>query len=310
MTNEQKNAILQLIEDEKERLGSYRAVALKCKLSEATISQLRKGSYAAEGSDVYTTIALALGYEWDDGTWNLAETTNFRIITDVLRDAKDESMFIGISHKAGSGKTAAAKDFYQANRKHGVFWINCHEWIGRTFLAEIARETGAEVPKGFSNATVQSLIRNISETVKTLSHRNTRPLIILDQANSLKPSAFRTLIHLFNECEDVLGLVILGTENLEYEIKRGVRLNRAGYDELDSRFGRKYINLTGSTLADTRKVCEANGIADKDLQQRIFKDCEPSKITLSDGRRIDVIEDMRRLKRVIKREKLNMKHGN
>jgi hypothetical protein len=60
MTNVQKNEILQLIEDEKERLGSYRAVAGKCKLSEATISQLRKGSYAAEGSDVYETIALAL----------------------------------------------------------------------------------------------------------------------------------------------------------------------------------------------------------------------------------------------------------
>jgi hypothetical protein len=219
-------------------------------------------------------------------------------------------MFIGISHKAGSGKTATAKDFYNANRRNGAFWVNCHEWTGRTFLSEIAREIGAEVPKGFSNTTVQGLIRNIGETVKNMSHRGVKPLIILDQANSLKPSALRTLIHIFNECEDILGLVILGTENLEYEIKRGVRLNRAGYDELDSRFGRKYINLIGSNLADARKVCEINGIADRDLQKHIFEECEPSKVTLSDGRRIDVIEDMRRLKRIIKREKLNMKHGN
>jgi transcriptional regulator with XRE-family HTH domain len=307
MTNVQKNEILQLIEDEKERLGSYRAVAGKCKLSEATISQLRKGSYAAEGSDVYETIALALGYEFDNGNWNIAETTNFRIITDVLRDAKNESMFIGISHKAGSGKTATANVFLQENKRNGVFKINCKEWTGRTFLTEIAREIGAEIPKGY--ATVTGLITSISEATKGMYSRGVRPLIILDQANSLKPSALRSLIYIFNECEDILGLVILGTENLEYEIKRGVRLNKAGYDELDSRFGRRYINLIGSNLADTRKVCDANSIADKDMQKRIFEECEPSKITLSDGRRIDVVEDMRRLKRIIKREKLNMKHN-
>jgi hypothetical protein len=306
MTDVQKNEILQLIEDEKERLGSYRAVANKCKLSEATISQLRKGTYAAEGSDVYDTIALALGYEFDSGAWNLAETTNYRIISEVLRDAKDEAMFIGISHKAGSGKTATATDFHRINRKNGVFYINCHEWTGRSFLSEIAREIGAEHPKGYAG--ISAFVNSIAKSVKLM--RKLKPLIILDQANSLKPSAFRALIHIFNECEDLLGLVILGTDNLEHEIKRGVRLNRTGYDEIDSRFGRKYINLLGSSLADTRKVCEANGIPDKDVQKRIFDECEPSKITLSDGRRMDVIEDMRRLKRIVKREKLNARHGN
>lgn len=306
MTNVQKNEILQLIEDEKERLGSYCAVAKKCNLSEPTISQLHNGTYAAKGSGVYETIAFALGYEFDNGNWNLAETTNYRIISEVLQDAKEEAMFIGISHKAGSGKTAAATAFHRENRKNGVFFINCHEWTGRAFLSAIAHEIGAERPKGY--ATISAFVNNIAKSVEDM--RKFKPLIILDQANSLKPSALRTLIHLFNECEDLLGLVILGTDNLEYEIKRGVRLNRTGYDELDSRFGRKYINLLGSNLADTRKVCEANGIFDKDVQKRIFDECEPVKISLSDGRRIDVIEDMRRLKRVIKREKLKMKHGN
>ena len=72
LTSQQKNEILELVEDEKQRLGSYRAVANKCRISEATISQLRKGSYAAEGDDIYTTIALALGYSFDSGTWTIA----------------------------------------------------------------------------------------------------------------------------------------------------------------------------------------------------------------------------------------------
>lgn len=304
MTQEQKNEILELIEAEKIRLGSYRAVANKCKLSEATISQLRKGSYAAEGSDVYDTIALALGYEFDAGNWNIAETTNFRIVTEVLRDAKDESMFIGISHKAGSGKTSAANVFLRENKRAGVFKVDCKEWSGRVFLTEIAREIGAETPKGY--ASTNALIDCVCDTFKKCAR--IRPLLIVDQANSLRASALRSLVHIFNQCEDILGLVILGTDNLEYEIKKGVRLNRAGYDELDSRFGRKYINLIGSNLADTRKICDANGISNKEVQKRIFDECEPSKIALSDGRRIDVVEDMRRLKKVIKRERLNMKY--
>jgi hypothetical protein len=304
MNENQKKRVLLLIEEEKERLGSYRAVAAKCRLSEATISQLRKGAYAASGDDVYISIALSLGYDFNDGRWNIADTTNLRIIADVLRDAKNESMFMGVSHKAGSGKTASANAFLKENRRNGVFKVDCREWTGRTFLLEIAREIGADTPSGY--VSIGALVDSISASVKRMSA--IRPLIILDQANSLKPSALRTLIHIHNECEDVLGLVVLGTENLEYEIKRGVRLNRSGYDELDSRFGRKYIRLVGASLSDARKICEANGVSDRDAQRRIFSDCDPSRITLSDGRQTEVIEDLRRLKRVIKREKL-LKNG-
>lgn len=306
LTENQKKEIVVLIKTEIERLGTAAAVAKKCKMSEAAISQILNGKYAAKGDDAYETIALALGYEFDAGSWNIAETINFRIITDVLNDAKTESMFMGISHKAGSGKTATANVFLNQNRSKGVFKINCKEWSGHTFLTEIAREIGAELPKGYTKTNV--LISNISATIKKSEMARLRPLIILDQANSLKPSALRTLIHIYNECEDVLGLVIMGTENLEYEIKRGVRFNKPGYDELDSRFGRKYISLIGANLADTRKICEANGITDKELQNRIFLECEPSKIALKEsGKMIDAVEDIRRLKRIIKRERIRMK---
>jgi hypothetical protein len=102
----------------------------------------------------------------------------------------------------------------------------------------------------------------------------------------------------------------MGTENLEYEMKKGVRLNRLGFDELESRFGRTYKHLIGLTLADCRKVCEANGLTDKALQEATFRECNPVKVNLSDGKRIDVIEDVRRLKRIIKREHLIRQHSN
>lgn len=303
LTNVQKNEIIQLIESEKVRLGSYKAVAVKCKISETTISQLLSGTYLAKGDDMYLKIAMALGYEFDKGRWNIAaDVTNFRAIVEVLNDAKEEAMFIGISEKAGSGKTATTDIYLSQNKSKGVFKLNCKEWSGRIFLLELAREIGAEIPKGY--ASVNELIESISDTVKKIAH--IRPLIVIDQANSLKPSALRTLIHLFNECEDILGVVIIGTDNLETEIKRGVRLNKTGYDELDSRFGRKYIHLIGATLKDTRRICEVNGITDTQMQEQIFKDAEPEYHTLENGTQIRVVKDKRRLKRIIKRERLKL----
>lgn len=306
LTETQKTDILQLVEDEKIRLGSYSAVARKCKVSEATISQLRKGTYAAEGDDIYMTIALALGHDFDSGKWKIAtDVTNFRAVTEVLMDAKQESMWIGISHRAGSGKTAASDVFLSQFKRHGAFKINCKEYGGRAFLLEIAREVGADIPKGY--ASTNMLIDCIAEAVKKMAHLN--PQLTLDQANSLKPSALRTLIHLYNPLEDILGLVAIGSDALETEIKRGVRLNKTGYDELDSRFGRRYIHLLGATKSDTRKICRVNGITDEKIQDEIFNDCNPIHITLEDGKSIKIVEDFRVIKRQVKSRLLQQKHA-
>lgn len=309
MTNVQKNEILQLIEEEKLRLGSYRAVAKKCNLSETTISQLRSGTYQAEGDDVYMKIATALSYDFSDNNWKIAtDITDFRIIQEVLDDAKNESMFIGVSDNAGCGKTATSDTYLSWHKKQGVFKLNCKEWAGRVFLYNLAIEIGAEIPKGY--ASINDLIDCIAQATRGMRHL--KPLFILDQVNSLRSSALCSLIHLFNELEDILGLVIFGTENLEQEIKRGVRLNRKGYDELDSRFGRKYIHTFGTTLADCRKICQANGITDKKHQEEVFKSAEPINHTITEGdmkgKSVFIVKDKRRLKRIIKRERLKLKN--
>jgi transcriptional regulator with XRE-family HTH domain len=304
----QKNEILALIDEEKERIGSYRAVAKKCGISESTVSLLRKGTYGADTDEILRSIGQTLGYSFDVSRWNIAETTtNYAIITDVLNSAKQESLFMGIAHKAGSGKTAASDNFLNLNRRNGVFKITAKEWAVRQFLVEVAKELGAEAPKGYAN--ISLIIDSISASINRIAYL--KPLLIIDQANSLRQSALRSFIHLFNACEDKLGVVILGTENLETEIKRGVRLNRLGYDEFDSRFGRVYIHLIGATLADTRKICAANGVADAETQKRIFDKCEPVKAVLEDGRSIQVVGDLRRIKRLVKAEHLkNRTYGN
>jgi hypothetical protein len=307
LSNDQKAAILELLEEEKERLGSYRAVAKKCGISEASVSLLRKGTYGADTEAVLASIGIALGYDLSGGEWKMADTDNFHNIVKTFNDAKAESMFIAISHMAGSGKTSASRFFLNANRKNCCFKVECMEWTARQLLSKIGHEIGADFPKGYAN--IDAMIDAISETFKRMAAQ--KPLLIIDQANSLKTSALRTFIHLSDKNEDILGCVILGTENLEYEIKRGVRLNRLGYDEVDSRFGRKYIHLNGASLSDVCKICASNGISNQDVQKRIFEQSNPVRILTEDGRSKQVVQDLRRVKRLIKAERIIMgKYGN
>ena len=131
-------------------------------------------------------------------------------------------------------------------------------------------------------------------------------MLIIDEADKLKAPALRFLIPLYNRLEDKMGLVILGTENLEKEIKNGVRLQRKGYDEIDSRFGRNYIHLNGATKNDVAKIAIANGIADKKIHKDIFDKCRPVN-KLIGKQNVKVVEDLRRVKRVIKSQLLTLK---
>ena len=136
------------------------------------------------------------------------------------------------------------------------------------------------------------------------------PMLILDQVNSLKPSVLKFLIHLYNALEDEMSVVIVGTENLEKQIKRGVKLDRDGYDEIDSRFGRNYIHLLGAFKSDVAKICQANGLMDKALHKAIYQECGPAVKSVGEEEakvQIEVVEDMRRVKRAIKREQITAK---
>lgn len=297
LTKLDKKQIVSLIDEEKNRLGSYRKVANRCGVSAGTISQMANEKWELIKDELWLKVGKYLGHA--NTGWQIAETTNYRMIKTVLDDARAESMFMAISHKAGSGKTATINHYRAVNANEAVFVIQAREWAKREFLLNLCQVLGIDVGKGY--VTVDKLGQKV---IKFFNDRQTaKPLLIVDECDKLKPSALRYLIPLYNELEDKVGVVISGTDNLEKEIKKGVQYNRKGFDELDSRFGRNFIHLVGATYKDVQAVCEANGITDNEKQKIIFEDSEPTRINYRD-RYIKVVEDLRRVKRAIKREVL------
>lgn len=301
MANIQKNAIVKAIHEEKNRLGSYEQVAIKVGVSGATISQMINNKWDNIKETLWQRIAHEL--QINSNRWNIAETLTFKQITAYAEAVKKNQMFILISCKAGSGKTATLKTFTEQNKGQSVFYIQAREWSKRDFLMELCRLLGVDTGKGYIS--VDKLGMKAIEFFTKRKEKN--PLLIVDEADKLKPSALRWFITLYNELEDEMGVILAGTENLEKTIKRGVKFNILGFDEIDSRFGRKFVNdIVGARLVDVEMICRANGITDKNVIKNIFQELNPKEI-MTTGGAAEFIDDLRRLKRIIQRELLTQK---
>lgn len=300
MTNLQKKEIVDTIQSEIKVLGSANKVAIKCKVSSATISQMINQNWELISDDKWLQVASKLGHDFSE--WVIVSTTNYKMMKKAISEAKEECYFLPISDKAGAGKTTGIKGFVNDTKTSHNYFLKCRQWAAREFLEHLMRSLGLEVPRGYQS--IDSLGQHVIDFF--VERKTKKPTLCLDQANSLKASALKFIIHLFNEMEDKMSLIIVGTEALEKEIKRGVRYQKDGYDEIDSRFGRNYLKLFGNTAKDIEAICTSNGIADKKLHKKIFKECKPTPkvVKIQDvSQTIYVVEDTRRIKRIIKRDR-------
>ncbi|WP_027394202.1 ATP-binding protein [Aquimarina latercula] len=299
MTDVQKTEIVKTINAAITRFGSANKFAINCGVSAATLSQMRNCEWENISVGMWQKVAAKSGYSYS--TWNIAETTNYKLVQKVLNEAKEECLFVPISYPAGSGKSAGLKAWIRNNPSFN-FYVECKEWGKRDFLKNLITQLGMELPRTY--ATLDMLTNIVINFF--IERRDYKPTLILDQANSLSPTALKVIIHIFNALEDEMSLIICGTENLKKTIDAGVKYNKDGYDEISSRFGRKFIQLLGAHKKDVALICEANGVFDKKLHTAIFNECEPKQKKIG-TQFIPVVEDMRRLKRIIKREQIKSK---
>lgn len=252
-------------------------------VSAATISQMLNGNWDLIKDEMWRNVAAQCGYK--DEKWEAVETGDFRRITALLEDVRENSLVMAITGDAGSGKTFACKQYTAAHRR--VYMLCCNEyWNRKTFLTELLATMGRD----YTGFTVGEMMH---EAVRTLKVQES-PLLILDEADKLSDQVLYFFITLYNHLEDECGIVLCATNHLEKRIRRGIRLNKKGYNEIWSRLGRKCVPLKGVSAADIAAVCEANGItAAKDIDG-IIADCE------SDLRRVK-----RRVHAISRKHRLN-----
>ncbi len=308
-----RNKLIQHIDLQAKKLGSYSKVAKKCGISDASLSTVLAGKYGANENKMLSKIAVALDFKESD--WVIVrDIGNYKTIKTVVQDAIDEKMWIPISNKAGSGKTGTFEDIYNQDTTGNITFIQAQEWSARQFLIQLINKTvGASKLKG-KYKTIPELTQILADYFNLQAFNN--PVLIIDEYDKLRPAAKRTLIPLYNKTEDRLGVVVGGTENLKKEIKQGVRLAKKGYDEIDSRLGRTYIELKGATEKEVYKICQANGLTNPQRQFTVWAELDkvnkPTILKTPRGTKevmVEYAEDFRRIKRLVKRELLIQKRA-
>lgn len=267
-------------------------------VSSATVSQLCNGKYELISDEMFIRIASQIGFAFD--SWNLHEGKTFKEITFTLSDAQSYKNVTWIVGDAGCGKTTAAIEYRRTHRN--VFYILCSEDMRRSdFVREIAKQVGA--PTDTTN--LRDMLENAISMISFLGN----PLLVFDEGDKLTDSVFNYFISIYNRLEGHAGIVFLSTDYIKRRMDAGLRYNKKGYKEINSRIGRRFFDVSPTEENDIYAICQANNLTDRADIEEVLKDAKRSD------------NDLRRVKRCIHRqkriieakrvnnEKLKMKNG-
>ena len=258
-----KQKVIKALAELIERKGSQDKAAKSLKgVSSATISLILSG----RGEEVRERMWQNLATQLEIGNeWVIADTLQTMQMRALLEDAQSESLVMSVVAPAGTGKTQTSKLYESENKE--VYRLACSEfWTKNDFVDELLRSLG-ESGLGYTKR------ERMSKAIEALRRKNS-PLIIFDEFDKLSDNVWFFFITLYNELEGKCGMVLLSTDSIEVRIKRGLRLNKRGYNEFWSRLGRKCVKLAGVGYEDIEAVCQANGVEDTALIEDIARDCE------------------------------------
>ncbi|RIV21352.1 ATP-binding protein [Fibrisoma montanum] len=300
ITDLQKSEIGRLLEIESGRLGGWRQVANKLGVNQVTIryNMVEREKWHLVSDQMWARVAHKLGYKLNEERWNWVSTTNTNVMFELLERAQFESLFTCISHDAGHGKTTGALMY--TLQKEAVFYLECEEsWSHKRFVQKIAETLGVRTERYNVSDLTDLIVSVLKQRAATA-----RPLLIIDEANKLKPSSLRLFIPLYNKLHDEVGMVLIGAHDLKRHIQAGVRRDARGFDELESRLGRAYMPLVGIFRQDVVAICNANGLKNPDAQERVWLHLNPRKESIR-GKYVWVADrDYRVLQQAIKHERV------
>ena len=250
-------------------------------VSAPTISSIMNDNWGNISDDMWRNIAAQV-CTGVSGEWQIVATSAHQEMNYVLDDAQRWRNVTWVVGDAGCGKTTAARQ-YEA--EHGeVFYILCSEDMRRgDFIRDIARRIGIRT----DGYTLRDNLDAIIAALVQMQH----PLLIFDEADKLSERVFHYFIDLYNRLEERCGIVFFSTAYIKRRIKMGLRYDKKGYNEIDSRIGRKFFELEPTGPSDVYAVCAANGLNDKAVISGIIREVEECDF------------DLRRVKKAIHKAK-------
>ena len=283
MEQQQKSQIKEALAAYMAKYPSRNKAAQSLKgVSAPTISSIMNDNWANISDDMWRNIAAQVSVGASGEEWQIVATVANQEMNYVLDDAQRWRNVTWVVGDAGCGKTTAARQ-YEAEHAE-VFYILCSEDMRRgDFIRDIARRIGIRT----DGYTLRDALDAIIDALVQMQH----PLLIFDEADKLSERVFHYFIDLYNRLEERCGIVFFSTAYIKRRIKMGLRYDKKGYNEIDSRIGRKFFELEPTSPHDVYAVCAANGLNDKACISAIIQEVEECEF------------DLRRVKKAIHKAK-------
>lgn len=279
-TQEEKQKIAEGLKKYVETYPSQNKAAASLKnISPANVSQILNGNWDLVSDAMWNNLASQLNTGANE--WQTAQTRDFVLLNQVLKNAQTNALVHAVVNPAGSCKTHTTKLYRTENQN--AFYITCNEfWNRKAFLQELLQSMGV-------NSSGMTISEMMYAVVLHLSKLDS-PMIMLDEFDKVSDQVMYFFISLYNQLEGKCAIIMLATDFLEKRITRGVSSNKKGYNEIYSRIGRKFIKLHGVDESDIEQICRANGVSDLKEIKTIIKESE------NDLRRTKVLVHRFRLK--------------
>ncbi len=260
----EKSTIIEALKNFIKVKGSQNKAATALGISAATLSNILNGKTENIADEMWRVLAAKTGANnTGKKQWYIAETATYKQLMFIFENAQQDSLACAVCGEAGCGKSTAAAEY--ANTHKNVALLTCAEyWNRKQFLENLLTAYGISAD-GLS-------VSEMMDTATSALKRTENPLIILDEADKLSDSVLYFFITLYNQLEDVCGLVLMATDYLKKRIEKGVKNCKKGYKEIYSRIGRKFICIMAASLDDIAAACTANALNEVTDIKRIYAD--------------------------------------
>lgn len=273
LSNKQKSAITQLLKDKRNNkvYKSDAQFARTIGMTSVDYSNIINEKWEMLSDQKWNKIALLVDYRLDNSQkWEVVKDTFvYTFVSTQLKLSKKTSLPTILIDRPGIGKSQTAECFCEETENS--FYVRCSDAPTKSGLvAAIAQSMGLKTDKK-TETLIQDIVKHANGVYK--------PILILDEAGFLKPTAWNIVHRIYNSCEYQLSLFLMGSIGLENEIKKGIKRNANGYGEVFSRLGEKYVNIFKDETErminlrnDFEKVIKAQGIKSTSKIQKIISE--------------------------------------
>lgn len=198
------------------------------------------------------------------GEWKVLETSAYNSALEMCRDCQNFQKMAILCGYSGNGKSQALKHHTFMNKK-STYFISCNTGDSKKeFLKQLLHAMGKGSFKGGCGDMLREIARLVSE-VKN-------PLIIIDEAGSLKDTMIVMLKDLYNMANGKVGILLAGVEYTYSTLVKMTKDEKMGYPELFSRIQYKYT-MPKVSKREVIDICVTNGMTDTMAATWVYERC-------------------------------------